>query len=44
MKRLLAENDKVEFIKQVPLHPIERIVQTVQKLYKNDFILRRNQK
>ena len=25
MKRLLAEKDKVEFIKQVPLHPRERL-------------------
>ena len=38
MKRLLGENDKVEFIKQVSLHPRERLRRATKKLKEVQFI------
>ena len=38
MKRLLVENDKVEFIKQVPLHPRERLKRATKKQNEVRFI------
>ena len=38
MKRLLAENDKAEFLKQVPLHPKERLKKARKQQNKVRFI------